>query len=211
MITPWAPLAGAAVGVVVSPLLALVARGTSARDRPGTSGRRVLVCLAAVTGSAASTWSPALLAAAIPLMVLGLPAAVVDLYEHRLPNVLTIPLAVLGPVGLGIAAVVTGQYESGLRSAAGAVTYGGFLLVQFVVSPSTGPGDVKYAVGLGAYLGWVGWSWLLAGMLAGYLVTLLALGLHAAVTWRLVRGPVPLGPGMYGGTLLALTAAALLG
>ena len=203
----WARIGAAGVSLASLPLLLWLARRAStATTAPPAAAVTFLTLLTSV---GALVWPAPLLLAGLPLLVFGVPAAAVDLREHRLPNLLTIPLAVGAVIALTIAALVTGQDGDWVRAVAGAGAYAGLLLVQFLISPSTGPGDVKYAIGLGACLGWAGWTWLLGGVIAAYGLCLLGVAAVMIARWRRIRGPVPLGPAMYVGTVLALTAAAL--
>jgi leader peptidase (prepilin peptidase)/N-methyltransferase len=65
-------------------------------------------------------------------------------------------------------------------------------------------GDVKLAAVLGLYLGWLGWSALVDGALAGFVVqAVLALVLLAARRVQL-RGAIPFGPAMLAGAALGI-------
>ena len=127
------------------------------------------------------------------IAVLGWMAAlsVVDIRHRRLPNVLTLP----GAVVILVVAVACGR---GLPAAIGSAALGGAYLVVHLLAPGAmGAGDVKLAVGLGALTAALGAEvWALAAMGAP-LVT---------VVWSAVARArsVPHGPSMCLATLLAV-------
>jgi leader peptidase (prepilin peptidase)/N-methyltransferase len=119
---------------------------------------------------------------------------VCDMRCGRLPNVLTLPPAVVIVVAAGVA----GQ---GAAAVAGGLALAGAYLVVHLAAPSgLGAGDVKLALGLGAWTGWCGAeAWLLAALGA-------PLGtVAAALLCR--RRAVPHGPAMCAATALAVICA----
>ena len=121
-----------------------------------------------------------------------------DIRQRRLPNVLTLPGAVIVLVG----AALTGR---GVTAVAGAAAMFAVYAVVHVVTPNAmGAGDVKLAIGLGALTGAFGPDvWLLAVLGASGLTALLGLV-------RLIggdRSPLPHGPSM---CVAAAGAVALL-
>jgi leader peptidase (prepilin peptidase)/N-methyltransferase len=119
--------------------------------------------------------------------------SVVDLREHRLPNALTLP----GAVVILTVAAVGGR---GLPAAAGAAALAGAYLVVHLIAPAAmGAGDVKLALGLGA----------LTGALSVDVWALAALGAPVlTAAWGLVSGlrRVPHGPSMCLATALVIWA-----
>ncbi|WP_371498848.1 prepilin peptidase [Kitasatospora sp. NBC_00374] len=160
--------------------------------------------VAAATGGAigAAAHGPS----ALPLVWVGLfgvVLALVDARVFRLPDALTLPLA------LGTAALLLLTEHRGgvlLRCLYAALALGGLYLALALVAP-IGLGDVKLAPSLGALLGWYGWS----AVLGGFVLTFLLAGGWGVVlllTRRAGRGDdLPLGPWMLLGTLLAVLAA----
>ncbi|MFE6284787.1 prepilin peptidase [Streptomyces sp. NPDC057877] len=126
--------------------------------------------------------------------------ALVDQRVQRLPDVLTLPLAAGILVLLGAAAALPADGGSWGMAVLGALVLGAGYLVLFLVNPSgMGFGDVKLALGLGAALGWYGWSVLFTGALAGLAYGALY-GLSLIALRRASRkSAIPLGPFMIGG------------
>ncbi|MFF4187920.1 prepilin peptidase [Streptomyces sp. NPDC001691] len=162
-----------------------------------------LVCaaLAATTGARPELVVWLLLA---PVAVL---LGLVDRRVHRLPDVLTLPLAAAATVLLGLAALVPGHAGSWTGALIGELFLGGGYLVLVLINPAgMGLGDAKLALGLGAALGWYGPPVLLAGALLGLgLGALYGLGL--LVLRRAGRATaIPYGPfllaGAFGGLLI---------
>ncbi|MFB7596014.1 prepilin peptidase [Streptomyces sp. NPDC056160] len=152
--------------------------------------------------------------AAVWLLVapVGVLLALVDHRVHRLPDVLTLPLAAVTATLLGAAALVPAAAGSWPRALLGALVLGACYFVLFLVNPSgMGFGDVKLALALGAVLGWYGWPVLVVGGFAGLFYGAVY-GLGLVVLRRAGRGAtMPLGPFMLGGafTGVLLGAAAV--
>lgn len=129
----------------------------------------------------------------------------VDVLERRLPNVLTVPGAV---VIVGLAAG-TGHGRAAL---AGAALLAGPMLLAHLVSPrSLGAGDIKLAVGVGAAAGVAGpAAWLLVAVLPPLLTAAAGLVMRVGRQWGPGPGPVlvPHGPSMCAVTVLAVLTAA---
>ncbi|MFI6874912.1 prepilin peptidase [Streptomyces sp. NPDC050400] len=135
--------------------------------------------------------------------------AVVDARVHRLPDVLTLPLAGAALALLGAVSLLPGEGGLWTGSLVGGLVLAAVFFLMFLASPkSMGFGDVKLALTVGAVLGWYGWRALVLGVFAGYLIaavhgiTLLARR-KATGTTRL-----PFGPPLLIGTLLGLTLGA---
>ncbi|MFC9820677.1 prepilin peptidase [Streptomyces erythrochromogenes] len=91
-----------------------------------------------------------------PLLVL---LALVDRAVHRLPDVLTLPLAAGAAALLGIAALLPGSAGSWRLALLGGGALGAAYLVLHLINPAgMGFGDVKLALSLGVALGWYGWG-----------------------------------------------------
>ncbi|GHD93666.1 prepilin peptidase [Streptomyces naganishii] len=179
--------------------------GTYGPATPAVVTVTVLVCaaLAAATGPRpeAVVWL-----SAAPVGVL---LALVDHRVHRLPDVLTLPLAAATAALLGLAALLPASAGSWPTALLGGLALGAAYFVLHLVNPSgMGFGDVKLALGLGAALGWYGWPVLILGGFAGLLYGSVY-GLGLVLLRRAGRkSAIPLGPFMLGGALTGLLLGA---
>jgi leader peptidase (prepilin peptidase)/N-methyltransferase len=139
------------------------------------------------------------------LAAAGVLLAVIDLQHHLLPNRIVLPSIGIGAVLLLLAAVAAGEGEALVRAVLGAVVLFGVFLVLALISPSgLGMGDVKLAALIGLYLGWIGWSALVAGAAGGFVIqAVVALALLAGRRIGL-RGELPFGPAMLLGAAVAI-------
>ena len=209
---PREPLLAAAVlaAVLVGPLLARVAvrlatrddtaRPSAARVLAGCVLLAVLLCGAVLlTGARPATLALAWAAGA------GVVLAQVDLAVHRLPDRVTYPAAAVGAAALLADAALLGTGPDLLRAVLAAAAAGGIALLAALAGPSgLGLGDVKLLALLGLLLGWAGWGVLLAGVFLGLLAGA-GLSLLLVATGRAGwRTPVPFGPPLLLGAVLAL-------
>ncbi|QES49913.1 prepilin peptidase [Streptomyces venezuelae] len=128
--------------------------------------------------------------------------ALVDLAVHRLPDLLTLPLAATAAAGLGAVAPLPGAGGSWPGAVAGGAGLGAGYLLLFLINPAgIGFGDVKLALALGVALGWYGWGVWAAGAFLGFLYGALY-GLGLLLAGRAGRRTAfPFGPFMAGGAL----------
>ncbi|MET8680613.1 A24 family peptidase [Streptomyces sp. NPDC004647] len=136
--------------------------------------------------------------------------ALVDGGVHRLPDVLTLPLAAAAALLLAVAALLPGHAGSWPRALAAGLVLAAVYGVLFLINPDgMGFGDVKLALSLGIALGWYGWAVLLVGALAGFFLG----ALYGAGLMLLRRADrksaMPFGPFMVFGTLLGLLLGGL--
>jgi leader peptidase (prepilin peptidase)/N-methyltransferase len=151
----------------------------------------------------------------VAMCVLGVLLGAIDVACHRLPHALVWPATWASLALFAIVAAATGQWSALLRAMVAAVVLGSVYLVLFLVARGGfGFGDVKLAVLLGSYLGWLGWGTVLLGALLPSLLNAPVL-LVLLVTRRIGRtGSVPFGPAMLTGALVAIGIsgwAALIG
>ena len=148
------------------------------------------------------------LPAFIYLGAVGVALAAIDLDVKRLPNAIVLPSYGVAAVLLGAAAIAHADATNLMRAVFGmAALFGGYYLLAVIVPGGMGFGDVKLAGVLGLYLGWLGWTELVVGAFAGFLLGGLA-GLALMAAGRANRkSHLPFGPFMLLGALLAILAA----
>ncbi|TQJ37768.1 A24 family peptidase (plasmid) [Streptomyces sp. NBC_00080] len=186
----WLGHARCAVGDTFGPSTLAVAFATAV----------VCVVLAAATGARPE------LVVWLLLVPVGVLLAAVDFTAHRLPDVLTLPLAAAALVLLGVAARLPSAGGSWTSALLGSLILGACYFVLFLLSKGFGFGDVKLALVLGAVLGWYGWAIVVVGTFAGYLLGALYV-IVLIVTGRGSRKTrIPFGPfllaGAFAGVLL---------
>ncbi|CAM5693193.1 Prepilin peptidase OS=Streptomyces chartreusis OX=1969 GN=HUT05_20535 PE=3 SV=1 [Streptomyces chartreusis] len=166
-----------------------------------SSAAVVCALLAAAIGSRPELVVWLLLAPAAVLL------AIVDFAAHRLPDVLTLPLAAAVLLLLAVAAALPGSGGSWTSALLGTLFLGACSFVLFLISRGFGFGDAKLALVLGTVLGWYGWAIVLVGTFAGYLFgALYGIGLMLAGRAE-GTSRIPFGPFLLAGTL----AGVLLG
>lgn len=167
------------------------------------SGLHALIAASAGAGVAvlADGWAElagfAVLAVGCALLV------VIDLAVKRLPDAIVGPLYLALFAALAAAATLDSNLAGLSRAAAAAgLAVAGYFLLAFISPAGLGLGDVKLAGVLAGFLGWLGWSEVLFGMLAAFaLGALVALVLLA--TGRAKRdSEIPFGPLMMAGAAL---------
>ena len=157
--------------------------------------------------------------AVVPLLVLGaslVAVSVIDLRLLRIPDRVTFPTLALS-VPLVVVVSASQDAPGAVRGAlVGAAAYFLLLLVPHLIYPrGMGFGDVKLALVMGLYLGWMGWSpehpvggplqMVLYGLMLGC-----ALGVVFGVTSAVItrrRGEFPFGPALALGCLVVVLFA----
>lgn len=138
--------------------------------------------------------------------------AIIDLETKRLPQPITVTLAIASIPGFIVAGLVSGEWPL-LRVALSALMW---LLVFGIPWYATagrgvGFGDVKLAPVIGAALGWLGWSVSVVGLAAGLLLgTVVGLGLIVASRAGR-KTAVPYGPFMITGAAASVFVGVPIG
>jgi leader peptidase (prepilin peptidase)/N-methyltransferase len=138
------------------------------------------------------------------LAAVSIALAMIDFDVRRLPNAIVLPSYLVAALLLVPAAAVHGDWRSPARALiAMAALWTFFFAIRFVYPAGMGYGDVKLAGLLGLYLGWLGWSSVLVGMMSGFV-----LGSFVGVALMLIqragrKTAIPFGPYLLAGALLA--------
>jgi leader peptidase (prepilin peptidase)/N-methyltransferase len=154
-------------------------------------------------------WAYPVPAVAVPLALLGVLLATVDLACLRLPDPLVAASAVVVVVPLCAAALAAGEPGRLGRAVLGAGLLGvAYLMMVMLPGGPLGFGDVKLAAVLGFALGFVGWPAVLIGAVAPHLLNgpvavFLLLSRRAGR-----RTALPLGPALLVGALIAVAVRA---
>jgi leader peptidase (prepilin peptidase) / N-methyltransferase len=149
--------------------------------------------------------SPAPLAAAgLVLLAAGLPLSAIDATTRKLPDRLLLPAIPICATFLALTAVCAGDYGPFWRAlAAAAAVFLAFTALALAAPGQLGFGDCK-AAALGVLpLGYLGWSRVLLGILAAYLLAALYLvGRRFADTPT--ANTIAFGPYLFAGPLIVL-------
>ena len=151
-------------------------------------------------------------AAFVAFAALSLTLAVIDVRTHRLPNALVLPAYPVALVVLVVCCVLGEDWSRLIRALIGALALFVFYFALRLMSPrGMGGGDVKLAGLLGLVLGWVGWSALAIGTLAGFVLGGLW-GIGLLTTRRADRRTaIPFGPWMLAGAWIGIVVAVWAG
>lgn len=144
------------------------------------------------------------------LAAVSIALTLIDLDVRRLPDAIVLPSWGVGLVLLTLAAWNPGgdpAWGPLVRAMLGALAMGAsYFLILFAYPRGMGFGDVKLAVLLGLYLGWVGWSAVVVGWFAGFLIGGLV-GVVMLLTRRAGRrSELAFGPWMLVGGWIGLAA-----
>jgi leader peptidase (prepilin peptidase)/N-methyltransferase len=141
------------------------------------------------------------------LAAIAVALAAIDLDVMRLPDRIVLPSYLVALVLLAPAVIAEHSWAAAARGAIGAVLLFAFFFVLAVLPRGMGLGDVKLAGLLGLYLGWLGWSSMVIGAFAGFLIGGV-IGVLLMVMRRAGRkSRIPFGPAMLAGAFLAVFAA----
>ena len=146
---------------------------------------------------------------ALPAMLFFTAASValafIDLDTRRLPNPIVFTTQGAVAAGLVGAALADGTPGKLVGVAVGAAAASGFLYLLHVAKPGgMGFGDVKYAVAMGAVLGWFGLGRVAVGLLAGFLAGSVVGVAQAVRAGRLRGATMPFGPALAAGAMFAI-------
>lgn len=117
------------------------------------------VATALLFGLAAAEHDDWRLLALFVLLAASVALSIVDLVQYRLPNVILFPAIVASGSILVVGEIAQGDTTALSYAVVGALVYSGILLLMHLISPAgMGFGDVKLALLLGMFAGWVATS-----------------------------------------------------
>lgn len=152
---------------------------------------------------ASQGWSWSLLFL-LPLAPIGVALAIIDWRTKLLPIRLVMPTYLLTIVLVLVAFAATRDTDDLIRAGLGWLVSGGLYVVLWFIYPrGMGYGDVRLSGVLGIALGFLGWSQLLTGVYAGFLIGGVGGGLLAALKLH-GRKSFPFGPFMLIGALVGV-------
>ena len=135
----------------------------------------------------------------------GVALALIDLDVRRLPDVLTLPSYPVGIALLGIASAAHHNAWPFERALIGmAALFAFYFTVAFISPKGMGFGDVKLSGVVGLHLAWLGWSELVVGAFAAFVVgAVVGIGL-VVFSGGGRKTKVPFGPFMLVGALVGI-------
>jgi leader peptidase (prepilin peptidase)/N-methyltransferase len=129
----------------------------------------------------------------------------------RLPDRIVLPSYVVAVVLLAPAVIAEHSWAAATRGLVGAVLLFVFYLILMILPRGMGAGDVKLSGLLGIYLGWLGWSSMVVGAFAGFLIGGIVGVLLMVLRRAGRRSRIPFGPAMLAGAFLAVFAGPAIG
>jgi leader peptidase (prepilin peptidase) / N-methyltransferase len=174
----------------------------------GRNGPRTwIVASCAAIAGAGSAWalgpSPLLAIFAVAILA-GTLLSAVDLACMRLPDVVVVPTLLACIAALAAVSIVRGDPHPLVRGLVAAVVLAGVYFILAIVTGGIGLGDVKLALVLGLLLGWLGWPYLIAGILVAHLLQGIV-AIVALVRRRAGRTTlIPMGPALLIGAWCAV-------
>ncbi len=137
--------------------------------------------------------------------------SMIDLDHFLLPNRVLYPTGIMVGVLLLLPAAIDGEWSAYLRAAlGGTAAFAVFFLIHFISPRGMGFGDVRLSFVLGVALGWLSWGHIFLGLFLGFLLGAVVGTFLIATRLRTRKQPVPFGPFMAAGALIAIFAGAQL-
>ncbi|MGH3300064.1 MAG: prepilin peptidase [Streptosporangiaceae bacterium] len=175
------------------------------RARPTAVFFTSLALAALAFGIAVRLHPAAVAAAACWLATCGVPMAIIDVRQRRLPDALTGGCLAGTAACLTAAAAVSGDWRALGRAGLGALAVAAFFALLALARPgAAGLGDAKLGLSTGALAAWFGWTVLLSALFAAFVLAA-AYGIWLLASGRASfrGGSVPFGPFLLAGCLLA--------
>lgn len=138
------------------------------------------------------------------LAAISLALALIDLDTQRLPNVIVLPAYAVGALLFGSAALLSADGMPAVTAGLGLLVMGGVYLAVALLRPGAmGMGDVKLAGVLGLFVGWLGTTNLIVGMIAGFILGGIA-GVILLIAGRARETAIAFGPWLIAGAWIGV-------
>lgn len=203
----WTAAAGAVLGAGIALLLRTGSyRRGAEKDRPIPPASAIALAAVALAASwalgATAGGGSGMVAATLLFSIVGLIASWIDVDVHRIPNVVTGTAAAVTVASLTVEASLTGEWlRLGQAVLAGLGLMAVFVLLTMV--SSFGAGDAKFAGVAGLVLGWAGWSTVIVGLMAAFVVAAIV-AVVLLGSGRSRHSHLPFGPALAIGTIIAI-------
>ncbi len=189
----------------LGPALTRLARnplGRSSKDHTPIVEMATAVLFAAAALRFGSDWA---LPAYLVFFAAMVAVTVIDLEHYIVPNRIVLATLVASTPLLALAALLGDDWPSLGTALLGSLAAGAGLLVINLISPKgMGMGDVKLALVLGLFLGWIGLGHVVLGVFLGFLLGALGGVVLIALKVRKRSDHVPFAPFLAGGAVLAV-------
>ncbi len=130
---------------------------------------------------------------------------IIDYRHHLLPNRIIYPTLIASLILLTLAAAITGDWNFLLRAVMGMFAAWMFFFVVWLIKPQAmGFGDVRLALLVGLFTGWMSLANVFLGVFLGLLLGAVAGLAFVALKKVGVRDPIPYGPFLIAGAFLSI-------
>lgn len=202
-------IVGTAVGGLGLGLLLALLAGRIRQPRHAPRLRVILAsslaCSMLFAIVAASFVAPLEIVAYLVLAAATIVLSIVDLMDHRLPDLVVLPTLAVVSILLIAASIAHNSLPSAVGVASGALGMFTLYLVLALIAPSAmGMGDVKLSAVIGAAAGYLGLTTWLTALLGGFVVGAIVSLIGLATKRVSLKSLVPFGPSMLIGMFLAI-------
>ncbi len=129
----------------------------------------------------------------------------IDMRHHIIPNRIVYTTLFASVALLGIAAIADNSADSLVRALIGMVGASGFFfIVWFIYPKGMGYGDVRLALLIGLFTGWIGIGNVFLGVMAGLLLGAVSGLFFVVLRFVGMKDPIPYGPFLIAGAFVSI-------